>query len=101
MKNRRNGVKTGLSLLGLLMLSNSSFASLSHKFTKYVGGDASNLASLYIIAGVIVVGVVGKLIQNHFMREEARNTSNVKINDVSNHNYHRHHRPRPVVKKTS
>ncbi len=100
MKNRRNGVKSGLTLLGLLMLSNSSFASLSNKFTQYVG-DASNLASLYIIAGVIAVGVIGKLIQSHLMREEARSTSNVKMSSLNNHNHQRHHRPRAVVKKTS
>ncbi|MBK6522546.1 MAG: hypothetical protein KBG47_10705 [Bacteroidia bacterium] len=100
MKNRRNGVTSGLTLLGLLMLSNSSFASLSDKFTQYVG-DASNLASLYIIAGVIAVGVIGKLIQNHMMREEARSTSNVKMSSLNNHNHQRHHRPRAVVKKTS
>ena len=101
MKNRRNGVTTGLTLLGLLMLSNTSFASLSDKFTQYVGADASSLASLYIIAGVIAVGVIGKLIQSHIMREEARSVSNVKMSSLNNHNHQRHHRPRGVVKKTS
>ncbi len=101
MKNRRNGVTSGLTLLGLLMLSNTSFASLTNKFTQYVGGDASNLASLYIIAGVVAVGVIGKLIQNHMMREEARNTSNVKMSSLNNHNHQRPYRPRAVVKKTS
>jgi len=83
------------------MLSNTSFASLTNKFTQYVGGDASNLASLYIIAGVVAVGVIGKLIQNHMMREEARNTSNVKMSSLNNHNHQRPYRPRAVVKKTS
>lgn len=101
MKNRRNGVTSGLTLLGLLMLSNTSFASLSDKFTQYVGDSASSLASLYIIAGVVAVGVIGKLIQSRFMREEERSTPNVKMSSINNHNHHRHHRPRAVVKKTS
>ena len=101
MKNRGNGVKTGLTLLGLLMLSNTSFASLSDKFTEYVGGDASNLASLYIIVGVIAVGLLGKLVQHYFMRQEVRTSSNVKMSSLNNHNHQRHHRPRGVVKKTS
>jgi len=101
MKNRRNGVRAGLSLLGLLMLSNTSFASIGDKFNQYVGDSASSLASLYIIAGVIAVGVIGKLIQNHLMREETRSSTNVKMSSLNNHNHHRHHRPRAVVKKTS
>jgi hypothetical protein len=101
MKNRRNGVKMGLTLLGLLMLSNTTYAGISDKFNQYVGGDASNLASLYIIAGVVIVGVVGKLVQKHLLREEGRNTSNVKMSSLNNHNHHRHHRQRAVVKKTS
>jgi hypothetical protein len=101
MKNRKNGVPAGLTLVGLTLLSNNSFAGLSDKFKEYVGDGSSNFASLYIIAGVIAVGIIGKLVQHYLMKEEEKTSSNVKISHHSHHNHHRHHRQRAVVKKTS
>lgn len=100
MKTKKNGVSTGLMLVGLLVISNNSFASLSSKLKEYAGESSSNLSSLYIIAGVIAVGVIGKIIQNYFMKEGERTSPNVKISGHSQHRHnHRHHRA--VVKKTS
>jgi hypothetical protein len=101
MKNKKNGVSAGLLLVGLSLLSNDSFAGLNDKFKEYVGDGSTNFASLYIIAGVVAVGIIGKLVQHYLMKEEVRTSSNVKISHHSHHNHHRHHRHRAVVKKTS
>lgn len=99
MKNKKNGVSAGLLLVGALLVSNNSFAGLSNKFNEFVGNSSSNLSSLYIIIGVIAVGVIGKLLQNYLMKQEEKTSRNVKI---SSHSHHRHHRhQRAVVKKTS
>ncbi len=99
MKTKKNGVSAGLMLVGLL-ISNYSFASLNNKFAQYVGDSSSNLTSIYIIAGVIGVGIIGKLLQHYFMREEEKTSPNVKISHHAHHRHHgRHHRA--VVKKTS
>jgi hypothetical protein len=101
MKTKRNGVSAGLMIIGLSLLSNNSFAGLNDKFKEYVGDGSSNFASLYIIAGVVVVGIIGKLVQHYLMKEEERTSSNVKISHHSHHNHHRHSRHRAIVKKTS
>jgi hypothetical protein len=101
MKNKKNGVSAGLLLVGLSLLSNDSFAGLNDKFKEYVGDGSTNFASLYIIAGVVAVGIIGKLVQHYLMKEDVRTSSNVKISHHSHHNHHRHHRHRAVVKKTS
>lgn len=100
MKTKKNGVASGLMLVGSLLLSNTSFASLNNKFAQYVGDSSSNLTSIYIIAGVISVGIIGKLVQHYFMKEEEKTSPNVKISHHAHHRHHgRHHRA--VVKKTS
>jgi hypothetical protein len=101
MKNKKNGVSTGLIFAGLSLLSNNSFAGLNNKFKEYVGDGSSNFASLYIIAGVIAVGIIGKLVQHYLMKEDVTTSPNVKISHHSHHNHHRHNRHRAVVKKTS
>lgn len=101
MKTKTNGVSAGLIIVGLTLLSNNSFAGLSTKFKEYVGDGSSNFASLYIIVGVITVGIIGKLVQHYLMKEEAKTSSNVKISNHSHHNQHRHNRHRVVIKKTS
>jgi hypothetical protein len=99
MKNKKNGVSAGLALVGSMLVSNSSFAGLNDKINQYADNGSSNLTSLYIIAGVIAVGIIGKLVQHYFMKEEVKHSPNVKISHHSHHRHHRHHRA--VVKKTS
>ncbi len=101
MKNKKSGVSAGLLFVGLILLSNNSFAGLGNKFKEYVGDGTSNFASLYIIAGVVAVGIIGKLVQHYLMKEDVKTSPNVKISPHSHHNHHRHNRHRAVLKKTS
>lgn len=98
MENKTNKFIAGTILTGLMLLSNTGYASLSDKFNKYIGNDGTHLSSIYILLGVIGVGIIGKVLHHYFMREEERKVTNVKITPNA---HHRHHRPRPVVKKTS
>lgn len=92
---KRKKMLSGLMLLGLIMLSQSSYANLSDKFNKYIGSEFANTSGLYIIFGVIGAGIIGKIIQSYFIREEEKPVSKVRVS------HHRYHRPRPVIKKTA
>lgn len=98
MENSKNKLLTGTLLVGLLLISNTGKAGLGDKFNKYIGSEFTNMSGFYIILGVLGVGIVGKLFHYFFMREDNEKVSNVKISHTS---HHRHHRPRPLVKKTS
>jgi hypothetical protein len=97
MKKRKVRIVTGLMLGSLILMNHSSYAGLGDKFNQYIGGEFTNLNGFYIILAVISIGVIGKLYQ-HFFVEEEKPTSKVKIN---HHSHLRHHRPRPMIKKTS
>jgi hypothetical protein len=92
MKNKENKMLSGLIILGLVMVSQNSYAGLGNKFDQYVGNDAGSVNGLYILLAVIAVGVIGKVCQNYFTTEEHKPVSRVRIN---------HHRPRHIIKKTS
>lgn len=98
MKIRNNRGLSGLAVLGLILISQKSYAGLGEKFNQYVGSDFSNASGFYIILGVIGAGIVGKICQYYFMREEEKPISKIKI---ANHAHHRQHRHRSVIKKTS
>jgi hypothetical protein len=98
MENKTDKFIAGTILTGLMLWSNTGYASLGDKFNKYIGNDGTHLSSIYILLGVIGVGIIGKVLHHYFMREEERKVTNVKITPNA---HHRHHRPRPVVKKTS
>lgn len=91
---KRKKVLSGLMLLGLVMMSQSTYASIGEKFNQYIGSEFANTSGLYIIFGVIGAGIIGKICQNYFMTEE-KPVSKVKVS------HHRYHRPRPVIKKTA
>ncbi len=95
MEKRKNKVLSGLMLLGLVMVSQKSYASLSDKFNQYIGSEFANASGFYIILGVIGAGVIGKICQHYFLIDEQKPVMKAKIRA------HRHQRPRNVIKKTS
>lgn len=98
MEKRNNKVLSGLILAGLVMCGHMSYAGVGEKFNKFIGSEFTNISGLYIILGVIAAGIIGKVLHHFFIKDEERTPSNVKI---SPHVHHRHHRQRPIIKKTS
>ena len=95
MKNRKNKVLSGLLLMGLVMVSQMSYAGLGAKFSQFLGNESAYTSSFYIILSVFGVGVIGKICQHLFLTEEHHQpASKVRVS------HHRHHRVR-VIKKTS
>lgn len=97
METSKIRVKLGMVVMFLALTSSTAFAGITEKFNKYIGSEFTNMSGLYIILGVFAAGLIGKLFHYFFIKdtEEIKHVSNVKISP------HRHHRHRPVVKKTS
>jgi len=98
MKKSKTIVVTGLTMTGLILMSHQSYAGFTEQFNKYIGSEFSNASGFYIILAVIGVGILGKMYQHFFLREDEKPMTKVKI---SQHSHQRHHRPRPMIKKTS
>ncbi len=95
MKNGKKRMLQGLMILGLVMLSEVTYANLSDKFSEYVDSDIESANSLYIIVGVIAAGVIGKICQHYFMGEETKPVSKARVNSQYNQ------RQRHIIKKTA
>ena len=96
-KSNKRGL-SGLVLAGLMITSQAGYAGLGEKFNKYIGSEFTNVSGFYIILGVISVGIIGKLCQIFFIHEEDKPAVKVKL---SQHSHHRHHKAKPMIKKTS
>lgn len=96
MKNLKHKLLSGLLVAVLVMQSQVAKAGLADQFNKYIGSEFTSFQGFYIILGVLVAGVIGKLFHYFFIKEDnSKPVSNVRLS------HHRHHRHRPVVKKTS
>jgi len=92
---KRNKVLSGLMIVGLLMVSQSSYASIGEMFNQYVGNEFANANSFYIILAVVSAGVLGSVFQKTFNREEKKSHSKVRVI------HHYNNRPRHIIKKTA
>ncbi len=88
-----------LLTVALSMLAHSSYAGIAEKFDKYILSEFTNLTGLYIIFGVLIAGVIGKIIQYFWMKNAEQVSQNQTIR-YNNYRRQRHYH-RPVVKKTS
>lgn len=95
MKKTRNIRAAGWLVAVLLIIAQTAFAGVGDKFNKYVSSEFNNLSGLYIILGVLVFGIIGKIVHHFFMKEDSGNVVR------QGHSSVRHHRHRHVVKKTS
>jgi len=95
MKNGKRKMLQGLMILGLVMVSEETYASLSDKFSEYAASDVESANSLYIILGVIAAGIIGKIVQHYFMAEEKKPVTKVRVSN------HYNQRQRHIIKKTA
>lgn len=98
MKRTENKNLTISLVVLMLSVSQTTFAGVGEKFNKYVGSEFTNLSGLYIIMGVLVFGLVGKLVHHYFMKEDEKQLPITKTTHPSLR-HQRHHRT--VIKKTS
>ncbi|MFO0355854.1 MAG: hypothetical protein ACK50A_02795 [Sphingobacteriaceae bacterium] len=82
----------GILLMSLLMISQNSYAGVGNLFTKFINDDANSINGVYIILGVLFAGLVAKVLQLLFLREE-KPIHRIKVEHI-------HHRQR-IIKKTS
>ncbi len=82
-------------ITGLLMVSQSSYASIGKMFNQYIGSEFTDASGFYIILGVISAGVIGSILQHYFNREEKKPVSRVRVK----HHYHQRHRH--IIRKTA
>lgn len=97
MKTERKNLTTILLMSGMLLSVSKASAGVGELFDKYIASEFNNLTGLYIVLGVILVGVIGKLFQNYLLKEEKAVKAQRNL-PSSRYKYHRH---RAVVKKTS
>jgi hypothetical protein len=90
--NKANLILAGLVLLG----SGTMKAGISDKFKEFVGNEFSSFQGLYIMAGVIISGLVLYVFVNHFGKEESDERRG--MGHVSHRRHRHHHR---IIKKTS
>lgn len=82
----------GILFIGLLMISQNSYASVGNLFTKFIDDDANSINGVYIILGVLLAGVIAKFLHLLFVKEE-KPIQRMRIEHI-------HHRQR-IIKKTS
>jgi len=95
-----NWKRPGVAVFTLLLVTvaNKAQAGVAEKFDKYILSEFTNLSGLYIIGGVLLAGIIGKLIQHFFFKDEGvmAHPTNVKWQPNRRQRHTRH-----VVKKTS
>lgn len=82
----------GILFIGLLMISQNSYAGVGNLFTKFIDDDANSINGVYIILGVLLAGLVAKFLHVLFVKEE-KPIQRMRIEHI-------HHRQR-IIKKTS
>lgn len=92
MKNHFN--KAALLVVSLLFLSKEASAGIKDKFMEFVGNEFHSYEGLYIMAGVIVSGLLIYIFTNHFVKEEKREIRH-NMNPARERRYHQR-----VIKKT-
>ena len=89
--------KAILFLVGtVLVATQQAKAGIKEKFQTFIGNEFSSFEGLYIMAGVIIGGLVFYIVSNHFIKEEKRVTKTGLSPARERRNYHQR-----VIKKTS
>ncbi|HRH11288.1 MAG TPA: hypothetical protein PLU73_07220 [Bacteroidia bacterium] len=94
---KTNFNKAMLILVGSMLLgTQSAHASIVDKFKTFIGNEFSSFEGLYIMAGVIISGLLFYIISNHYVKDEKREVR-TGLNPVRERRHHAHR----VIKKTS
>ncbi|MBK9285425.1 MAG: hypothetical protein IPM51_14070 [Sphingobacteriaceae bacterium] len=89
--------KAVLFLVGTMLLSTQrASAGIVEKFQTFIGNEFSSFEGLYIMAGVIIGGLVFYIVSNHFVKEEKKESRP----NLSVARERRNHHQR-VIKKTA